>query len=109
MKTYDACKKRFRYGSTQVIDEKETLEGTRLHALNHIRTILPSIKSLENELKELQEEYKDYKAQYEKADYALAQVDGRLEKVNTGRSGKKVVELSLDQIKNIAEKLGVRL
>ena len=52
-------------------------------------------------------EYKDYKEQYEKADYALAQVDGRLEKVNIGRRGKKAIELNLDQIKNIAKKLGV--
>jgi hypothetical protein len=90
-------------------DKKIELEKARLHALNHARNILPSIKSLEEELGELKRKYKDYKEQYEKADYALAQTDERLEKVNIGRRGKKVMELSLDQIKSIAEKLGVRL
>jgi len=89
--------------------EKIKLEKVRINTLNHIRAILPSIKALEEELGELKKEYKDYKDQYEKADYALAQIDGRLEKVNIGRRGKKPVELSLNQIKNIAEKLGVKL
>ena len=90
-------------------DEKETLEQVRLRSLNHVRNILPSIKALEEELGELKKEYKDYKEQYEKADYALAQIDGRLEKVSIGKCGKKVVELTLDQVKNVAKKLGVKL
>jgi len=89
-------------------DEKENLEEIRLRSLNHIRSILPTIKSLEEELEELQEEYKDYKEQYEKADRALAQVDGRLEKIAIGKSG-KLVKLNLAQIKSVAMKLGVKL
>lgn len=89
--------------------EKRILEETRLRSLNHIRNVLPSIKALEGELAELKKEYKDYKEQYEKADYALAQVDGRLEKVNIGKRGKKPVNLTLAQIKNIAKELGVEL
>lgn len=89
-------------------EEKGILEETRIHSLNHIRNILPSIKALEAELEELKEEYKDYKEQYEKADHALAQIDGRLERVIIGRRGKSV-NLTLAQIKNIAEKLGLKL
>ena len=90
-------------------EEKLHLEEIRTRSLNHLRNLLPSIKALEEELGELKGEYKDYKAKYEEADYALAQIDGRLEKVNIGRRGKKPVGLSLDQVKSIAKKLGIKL
>lgn len=88
-------------------DIKE-LKWIRSRAINRIRTILPSIAALENELEELQAEYKDYKIQYEQADHALAQVDGRLEKVAIGKSEKQK-KLTLEQIKSIAEKLRIKL
>jgi|LGOV01.1.fsa_nt_gb hypothetical protein len=90
-------------------EEKLHFEEIRTRSLNHLRGLLPAIKALEEELGELKGEYKDYKGQYEEADYALAQIDGRLEKVNIGRHGKRPVQLSLDQIKNIAKKLGIKL
>ena len=88
---------------------KEDLEEIRLNALNHIRRILPSIKSLEMELEELREEYKGYKEQYKDADYALAENDGRLEKVTTGKSMRRAKPLTLDQVKNVARELGIKL
>ena len=88
--------------------DKETLEQVRLNSLNHIRNIIPSIKTLEEELKGLQREYKDYKEQYEEADRALAELDGRLKAVPIGKSGRPK-QLTLRQVKNIAKKLGIRL
>jgi hypothetical protein len=90
-------------------EEKLHFEEIRTRSLNHLRCLLPAIKALEEELGELKGEYKDYKVQYEGADYALAQIDGRLEKVNVDRSGKKAVQLSLEQVKNIAKELGIKL
>ena len=84
-------------------------EEIRVRSLNHIRRLLPTIKALEEELSDLQEEYKDYKAQYEKADRELAENDGRLVKVPIGRKGSKVKELTIEQIKNVAKKLGVKI
>lgn len=90
-------------------DKRETLEKTRLNALNHIRNVLPLIEALGEELEELQREHKDYKKQYEEADRALAENDGRLSTVPTGMRGKKPMQLTLDQVRNIANKLGVKL
>ena len=90
-------------------EEKRKLEGNRLRSLNHIRNILPSIKALEEELKELQREYKDYKEWYEEIDRALAENDGRLVRVPIGRRGKKVKDLTMEQIKSVAKKLGVKI
>lgn len=90
-------------------EEKRILEKTRVHSLNHIRNILPSIKALEEELKELQREYKDYKVQYEEADRALAENDGRLRKITIEKRGGKSPKLSLEQIERIAKELGVEL
>lgn len=90
-------------------EEKRILEETRLRSLNYIRNVLPSIKAIEAELEELKEGYKDYKEQYEKADRALAQIDGRLKKVNIGKCGKEFKPLTMEQIKKIAKKLGVKL
>ena len=90
-------------------DEKEKLEKVRIESLNHIRAILPSIKSVEEELRKLQKEHKDYKEQYENVDRALAEIDGRLSMVPIGTRARKPMKLTLDQIKNIAKKLGVKL
>ena len=89
--------------------EKVQFEGVRIRALNHLTRLLPIIKSLEEELEELKDEYKDYKEQYENADHALAEFDGRLKRIPTGIRGRKPVKLSLDQIKSIADKLGLRI
>jgi antitoxin component HigA of HigAB toxin-antitoxin module len=89
-------------------EEKRILEETRLYSLNHIRNLLPSIKALEEELSELKEEYKGYKMQYEKADHDLAEEDGRLMKVAMGKSG-KAKKLTMEQVKNVAKQLGIKL
>ena len=89
-------------------DKKKTLEETRLHSLNHIRNILPSIKALEAELEELKEEYKDYKEQYEEADRTLAENDGRLRGITIGKRGGSP-KLTMKQIERIAKELGVEL
>ena len=89
--------------------EKERLEKVRLEALSHMRIILPSIKSLEKELEELYEKRRFYNEQYKEADHALAEADGRLRRIAQGKHGKKPVKLSLEQIKNVAKELGVKL
>jgi DNA repair exonuclease SbcCD ATPase subunit len=89
-------------------EEKERLEKVRLEALNQIRTILPSIKSLEEELEQLRETHSVYKEVYEKADRTLAELDGRLKVIPKGKRGGHP-KLSLEQIERIAKKLGVRL
>ena len=91
------------------MESNETkLNRERYRAFSQAKIVLSLIKPLEEELKGLREEYKDYKEQYKKADYALAQVDGRLERVKVGKSG-KVTQLTMKQIKNVAKKLGVKL
>lgn len=89
--------------------EREKFEKVRLQSLNRIRGILPYIKALEEELSELREEYKDYKRQYEEADRELAENDGRLMRVPIGRRKNKTNDLTIEQIKNIAKQLGVKI
>lgn len=89
--------------------ERSHFEETRVRSLNHIRRLLPIIKALKEELSELQEEYKDYKVQYENADKELAENDGRLVRIPTGRKGKGTKNLTVEQIKSVARKLGVKL
>lgn len=57
-------------------------------------------------------EYLEKRKRFEELDYQLALVDGRLKKLPPSGDGQKVKkqpELSLEQIKGIAEKLGVKL
>lgn len=90
-------------------EEKAGLEKVRIEALSHMRIILPSIKSLEEELEKLYEEQRFYNEQYKEADYALAETDGRLRKIAQGKRGAKPVKLNLEQIKRVAKELGVKL
>lgn len=90
-------------------NERTHFEEIRVRSLNYIRRLLPTIESLEGELNELREEYKDYKARYEEADKELAENDGRLVRVPTGRKGNKVKNLTIEQIKSVAKKLGVKI
>jgi hypothetical protein len=50
-------------------------------------------------------------SRFRNADYSLALIDGRLKKIPAQgeRKEKKQPELTLDQIKGIAEKLGIQL
>lgn len=89
--------------------EKERLEKVRLEALSHMRIILPSIKSLEEELEKLYREQRFYSEQYKEADYALAETDGRLRRIAQGKRGGKPVKLTLTQIKKVAKELGVKI
>ena len=57
--------------------------------------------------------WKEYKLNYEEADRKLAEIDGRLEVVSSrAKKTAKPIEpivLTMDQIKSIAEKVGIKL
>jgi uncharacterized protein YbaP (TraB family) len=69
-------------------------------------------------------QYSEAKAEFEKADYALAEVDGRLQRIEEARSGKKVKsrplskeeeareflnQLSADELASTLAELGISL
>jgi len=92
-------------------DKRKKLEKVKGKSLKHIRDILPIIKSLEKELSELREEYKDHKERYRVADYQLAELDKRVKVIPTGKRkvAVKSKQLTVSQIKKVANKLGIKL
>jgi len=69
-------------------------------------------KLLSDAFRAAEREYFEKSKEFQKLDYDLAMTDGRLKKVQPGESGtrrRKQPELTLDQLKAIAEKLGFDL
>jgi len=88
----------------------ENLRRIRVNSLRKMSDIKPIIEELEQDLKELRGEYTQLDSDYKDADYKLAQLDGRMEVVTKGRSARaKLPKLTIDQIKNVARQLGIRL
>ena len=99
-------------------DKRKKLEKVKGKSLKHIRDILPIIKALDTnlsimkkELSELNKVYKDYKEQYRVADYQLAELDKRVKVIPTGKRkvAVKSKQLTVSQIKKVANKLGIKL
>jgi len=100
-------------------DKRKKLEKVKSKSLKRIRDILPIIKSLDanlsimkEELRELNKVYKDYKERYRVADYQLAELDKRVRVIPTGRhkvSAESKQQLTISQIKKVANKLGIKL
>jgi len=89
--------------------KREELNKEKLHCLTQLRNLRFLIEPLEDELRELYEERRYYSEKFKRVDYALAEIDGRLKKIAAGRRTRKEVKLSIDQIRKIAEKLGVKI
>lgn len=87
--------------------DKETVDGLRTET-ERLYTKYHLLKDL---AEKAEKEYLKKSAEFKKADYKLAEEDGRLKKIPaSGKKGKREpIELTLDQLKSIAEKLGIDL
>ena len=88
--------------------KREELNKEKLYCLTQLRNLRFLIEPLEDELRELYEERRYYSEKFKKADYALAEIDGRLKRIAAGRRTRKE-KLSIEQIRKIAEKLGIEI
>jgi len=87
--------------------DKETVD----RAMKEAEEAYTKMSLLKDAYLKAEKDYLKKGARFRNFDYELAQTDGRLKKVSPKgeRKDKKQPELTLDQIKGIADKLGIKL
>lgn len=92
------------------MDEKERkeLEKERCEAKYRCKETYATICQLESILKQYRSDHERWRKRFESADRTLAEEDGRKKVVKAGER-KVSVELTLEQIEELAKKLGVEL
>ena len=90
---------------------RKTLEDAKADAISRCQRLFPKVQYQERELERIKNEYRRWKGIYESADRELAESDRKqILKAGSGSREKKLIlKLSNDQIRRIAEALGVEL